>query len=338
MYFLNQEAFFAFLLIPIYIFFYLKYFKSKRSLPFPPLSITNKIKTGFKAKLHYFLLPLRVLILIFLILALARPQIGYEKTEKKVKGIDIILDVDVSQSMQAEDFFPKTRIDVSKEVISNFISLQSSNRLGMLVFSGKAFTLCPLTLDYEILQTLLKELTTDTVKIDGTAIGDAIATSLYRFDYSIEKRSKVIILLTDGENNAGIVSPLKSARMASLKKVKIYTIGVGQTEGKAIPIIDPKTGKISNVLDWNGNIVLSKINEPELIKIAKETGGEYFKASDKQTLENIYEKIAKLEKTELTIAKYKRYSEKMYYFLIPAIILILLDFLLNRIILITVKV
>jgi len=338
MHFLNQEAFFAFLLIPIYIFLYIKYFRSKKGLPFPPLSIVKGIKTGFKPKLHYLLLPLRIFIFIFLILALARPQVGYEKTEKKVKGIDIILAVDASQSMMAQDFFPKTRIDVSKEVISNFISLQNGNRLGIVVFSGKAFTLCPLTLDYEILKSLLSEVTTDTVKIDGTAIGDAIATALYRFDSKIEKRSKVIILLTDGENNSGIVSPLKSAKMASLKKAKIYTIGVGYTDGKPIPMIDSNTGKISNALDWNGNVLLSKINEPELIKIAKETGGEYFRASDKKTLENIYRKIAQLEKTEFTIAKYKTYSEKMYYFLIIAIVLIMLDFLLNRIILITVKV
>jgi Ca-activated chloride channel family protein len=253
-----------------------------------------------------------------------------KKTEITVKGVDIMLAVDTSDSMLAKDLGEKNRIETAKEVISKFIARQNGNRLGLVVFSGASFTLSPLTLDYEMISNAIKDVDVSTVKIDGTAIGDAIVNALYRFDYSNKNRNKVIILLTDGENNSGKVAPEKATGMAINKKVKIYTIGIGKAEGTPLIIKDPLTGKEKYSKDVFGNTIYSKINEEDLVKMAKATNGYYFQAIDKKALENIYNKINMLEKAEVVTSKINNYSEKMAYFLIPALILLLLDFLLSK--------
>ncbi|MBC7475949.1 MAG: VWA domain-containing protein [Candidatus Sericytochromatia bacterium] len=325
----TPQAFILLLLIPLY--FYLNRFLSKQinGLPFTSLEVIKKSPIGLKAKLYRFLLPLRLLILVLLIFSLARPQFGFEKKETKIKGIDIMLAIDTSKSMLAEDLSNKNRIETSKEVISNFIKQQKGNKIGLVVFSGKSFTLSPLTLDYDILLNQLKEVNVDTVKVDGTAIGDAIINCIYRFNYD-KKQTRIIILLTDGENNSGQVEPLSAINVAISKKVKIYTIGVGKPEGAPMPFRNPDNGVTEYARDINGNILLSKINESDLITIADKTGGTYFRATDNKALQEIYVKINSLEKSEVSTITSKIYQEKMSYFLIISLILILIDFLLNK--------
>lgn len=327
----SPQAFILLILIPIYIYLN-KSIVSQRGLPFPSLSFLKRNKLGLKAWIFQITLPLRLLIFLLLIIALARPQYSFEKKDEKVKGIDIILALDTSKSMLAEDLQPKNRLEASKLVISDFIKMQSNNRLGLIVFSGKSFTLSPLTLDYDIIQNQLKEVTVNSVKIDGTAIGEAITNAIYRFSYE-KDRNKVLILLTDGENNSGKVEPQKSAEIAKIKGVKIYTIGVGRPEGVPIPLIDPFTGQRIYARTANNTILLAKVNEKELIDISKKTGGSYFRATDKDTLSKIYKKIDLLEKTEITSKVYTVYQEKFYIFLMASLILMIADFLINKFIL-----
>lgn len=331
MHFHSPWAFIFLILIPIYLYLN-KSIISNKGFPFPSLSFLKTNKIGLKAKIYQLTLPLRLFILVMLIIALARPQYSFETKEEKIKGIDIMLALDTSKSMLAEDLKPKNRIQASKEVIADFIKMQTTNRLGLIVFSGKSFTLSPLTLDYDILLELIKEVTVESVKIDGTAIGEAIVNSVYRFNYQ-KDRNKVLILLTDGENNAGKVDPFKASEIANLKGVKIYTIGVGKPEGAPIPLINPYTGEKDYARDINGNVLLSKINENQLVEIAVKTGGSYFRAADRDSLGKIYKKIDTLEKTEITSKTYTIYQERYYIFLLLALILMLIDFLLNKYIL-----
>jgi Ca-activated chloride channel family protein len=332
MYFASPEAFILILFIPLY-FYYLKKnnFNSKKGFVLPTFQFIKDISSGgYKVFLHKCVIPIKILTFLLLITSLARPQFGYEKVEEKIKGIDVMLAFDTSKSMLAEDLGQKNRIETSKEVISDFIKRQNGNRLGIVVFSGRSFTLCPLTFDYNILLELLKNIETETVKIDGTAIGDAITNSLYRFEYNIKERNRVIILLTDGENNSGNIQPEKAVAMAIKKGVKIYTIGVGNPEGAPIPIINPNTGKSEYAKDNSGKLLLAKINEKDLINIATLTGGAYFRASDKNTLKDVYNKINEIEKNEIVVIKNYSFEEKMNYLLFPAFILLLIDFLLSK--------
>ncbi len=331
MVFASPLAFLLLILIPLYIYLNSK-ISTKKGFIYPSLSFLKTRKFGLKAQLYSLVLPIRLIILFLLILTLGRPQFGYEIKQELTKGIDIMLTIDTSKSMLAEDLSPKNRMEASKEVLINFVKNQNTNRIGLIAFSGKSFTLSPLTLDYDIISSLLKEITVDSIKIDGTAIGEAITNAIYRFSYDKE-RSKVIILLTDGENNAGYVDPLKASEIAKLKKVKIYTIGVGKPAGAPIPLYNPLTGEKDYARDITGNILLSKINENELIEIATKTGGYYFRAVDTNSLNKIYARINKLEKTDIVSGNYKVYQEKFFFFLIPALILMIIDFLLNKIIL-----
>jgi len=326
--FANPEVFFLFLLIPFYLVFFLKK-QRKNALPLPSLVVIKNLKSGVKSVIYYLILPIRLLIIILFIFALARPQEGFEKIESEVKGVDIILAVDTSKSMLAEDLQPQNRIQAAKEVLINFIERQQGNRLGLIVFSGRSFTLSPLTLDYDLLKQLLADIDTETVEVDGTAIGDSLANALYRFDYG-SKRNRVVILLTDGENNSGKINPPKATEMAQLKNVKVYTIGVGKPEGAPVPIINPYSGEREYAVDLQGNVLISKVNENELKEIAKNTGGSYFRASDRKMLESVYQEIDQLEKVALVSKIFVSYQEKMAIFLLPAIFLLICEFILNK--------
>jgi Ca-activated chloride channel family protein len=236
-----------------------------------------------------------------LVLALARPQTGAAKVQVKSEGIDIILALDISGSMRAEDFKPNNRLYVAKEVAKKFVNGRSGDRIGLVVFSGGAYTQCPLTLDYGILLSLLDQVDFGQVP-DGTAIGMAIATAVNRLRQSPGK-SKVIILLTDGQNNAGEVDPITAAEAARAMGVKIYTIGAG-TDGPArIPVDDPVFGRRYVTID-------AKVDEDSLKKIASLTGGRYFRATTPEALEEIYEEIGHMEKTQAETVEYVQYDEK----------------------------
>lgn len=324
----NPNAFWLLLLVPIYFTYLKKRTTNKNIIPLPTFYILEEVKKTWKIYLHEFLPYLKTFIFILLIFSFARLQQGTEIKETKVKGVDIVLAIDTSGSMLAQDI-GKNRIETAKEVIKEFVKKQKNNRLGLVVFSGKSFTLSPLTTDYDFIAEQLDEVNTNIIKVGGTAIGEAITNGTYIFDKNNNK-SKVIILLTDGENNVFRISPLRASEIAKTKNIKIYTIGIGKEKGSPIKIKDPQTGLDDYQRDFNGNIIISKINEAELKEIAELTKGEYFNAENKKELDEIYSKINSLEKAEIITKNYKKFSEKFYYFLIPAMVLFLLYFILEK--------
>jgi Ca-activated chloride channel family protein len=253
---------------------------------------------------------------VFIILALARPQSTSESSETNTEGIDIVIALDISTSMLAQDFKPD-RFEASLEVARDFINGRKNDRIGMVLFAGEAYTQCPLTTDYGILNDLTRNIKMGVIE-DGTAIGSGIITSINRLKHS-EAKSKVIILLTDGDNNKGEVSPETAAEVASAMEIKIYTIGIGKTRAP-YPF---RTAFGQTVL----REVEFKIDEEMMTKIASTTGGKFYRATDKEKLEKIYEEIDNLEKTKIEIKSYKRFHEKYHYFLLPAILLFLLALL-----------
>ena len=266
------------------------------------------------------LLFLRCIIILLIAFGLARPQKGVEESKLVGEGIDIVLVIDVSGSMRAEDFQIEgeryNRLHVVREVVKDFIKGRSNDRIGIVVFAGRPYTLCPLTLDYGWLIQNLDRAQIGMLE-DGTAIGTAIATGTNRLRES-SADSKVIILLTDGRNNTGRISPETAANLAKTLNVKIYTIGAG-TKGMA-----PFPAR-----DFFGNKtyqpVKIEIDDESLTQIAQETGGRYFRATDTDNLRQIYDEIDKMEKTEIETPQYLEYKEFYPFFLIPALICFLAE-------------
>ena len=266
---------------------------------------------------RHLLFVLRMLALALIIIALARPQSGHTEEEVTTEGIDIVLSLDISGSMLAEDFKPRNRVEAAKLVAEQFITGRRSDRIGMVVFSARSFTQCPLTLDYGVLINFLKKVEVGMIKEDGTAIGLGVATAVDRLRNS-KAKSKVIILLTDGRNNAGEIDPLTAARVAQAFGVRIYTIGVG-TRGEAMyPVQDPFFGKryVRMPVD---------IDEETLTQIADLTDGQYFRATDRQSLEKIFAEIDKLEKTKIEVKQFTRYRELFVGWLVAALGLIFVE-------------
>ncbi|MFQ5449055.1 MAG: VWA domain-containing protein [Nitrospinaceae bacterium] len=262
---------------------------------------------------------LRFLALALLVLALARPQEGHKSTEILSVGVDIMLAIDTSGSMEALDFMKNkhriNRLEVVKDVVADFIEHRKNDRIGMVVFGKEAYTQCPLTLDHDIVLSFLNHLEIG-IAGDSTAIGSAIGISVKRLK-DLEAKSKVIILLTDGRNNAGSLTPIQSAKIAKTFQIKIYTIGVG-TRGKAPFLVDSIFGKQYVYQDV-------EIDEKTLKEIAAMTGARYFRATDLESLKDIYKQIDRLEKSKAKIIDYSEYQERFHYFLIPGLALILLE-------------
>jgi Ca-activated chloride channel family protein len=267
---------------------------------------------------------LRFIAITLFIVAFARPQEGRKKTEILSEGVDIILAIDTSGSMRALDFKKNdesvTRLSVVKDVVAQFVDSRETDRMGMVVFGGEAFTQCPLTLDQDILYSFL-----DKLKIgmagDATAIGSAIGISVKRLK-DLKSKSKVIILLTDGRNNAGKITPLQAAEFAKTFGIKIYTVGVG-TRGKAPFMVDSIFGKRLIYQDVD-------IDEDTLNKISEMTDAKYFRATDMESLKDIYEQIDKLEKSEIRVLDHSEYSELFHYFLIPGLLLLLTEIIISN--------
>lgn len=310
-------------LLPLMIWFYFNDRKRQRgSLRFPDLGIIRRLQPSRTLRYRHLLLVFRTLAVLFTVLALARPQSGLSGEEVITEGIDIILALDISGSMRAEDFKPRNRIYVAKQVIAEFIKNRHSDRIGMVVFAGRSFTQCPLTLDYNVLQELLDQIQTGMID-DGTAIGTGIANSVNRLRQSTAK-SKVVILLTDGVNNTGAIDPITAARTARALGVKIYTVGVGKEGGAPIPVNDPILGR-TYARNPDGSLVLTEVDEETLKEIARITDGAYFHATDASTLAAIYRRIDALERTEIKTLEYTRYYELFPYFLLPAMVLLLIE-------------
>jgi Ca-activated chloride channel family protein len=310
-------------LIPLAYLYYKR--MTRAGVRFSSTAVIKTMPGTFRMKAGRFLFMFRVLSLALFIIALARPQSPIQETEITVEGIDIVLALDVSTSMLAEDFelngVRMNRLDVVKTVVKDFIRKRHSDRIGIVVFGSRAYTAAPLTLDYPWLLENLERVHIAMVE-DGTAIGSGIMASLNRIK-DTKAKSKIIILLTDGRNNAGRISPLMAAQAARALKVKIYTIGAG-TKGLA-----PYPVK-----DGFGNTVYRPvkidIDEDTLKKIAERTGGRYFRATDSKSLKEIYDEINKLEKTEIKEKGYMEYKELFYFFLIPGLIILLLEIFLSN--------
>lgn len=272
----------------------------------------------------YILPTLRLLALSLLILALARPQTGRSFTEITSEGVDIVIAVDTSGSMAGLDLKwdnkAVTRLEVVKKVIADFVTKRSTDRLGLVVFGEEAYTQTPLTNDYDLLQGFVERAFLGMAG-DRTAIGDAIAVSSKRLK-DLKAKSKVIVLMTDGDNNAGKVRPLQAAEVAKELGIKIYTIGIG-SKGKVPFEQDGFFGK---------QLVYAEVtlDEPLLQQIAQITGGSYYRATSTESMQSIYKTIDSLEKTSAKLKEYHEYKEHYYWFLILAAILLLLEFILTH--------
>lgn len=266
---------------------------------------------------------LRCAAFVLLVVALARPQDVDEQRRSSAEGIDIMLAIDVSGSMLARDFKPD-RITAAKEVAGRFIADRYGDRLGLVVFAGEAFTQSPLTTDQSTLQTMLARIRSGIIE-DGTAIGNGLATAINRLRES-DAKSKVIILLTDGVNNRGEIAPLMAADIAADMGIKVYTIGVG-TRGKApYPVVDMFGNMSFQPMDV-------EIDEKTLEGIAERTGGRYFRATDNDKLQSIYDEINQLEKSKVEVTDYTVYHERFLALLLAALGVLLLEFVFSNIIL-----
>lgn len=261
---------------------------------------------------------LRLLAMAFIIAALARPQTKNEEQQVEGAGVDIILCIDVSGSMTAQDFTPN-RMEAAKAVAANFVESRLTDRIGIVIFSGESFTQCPLTTDKAVLKSAIENIRNGLLE-DGTAIGDGLSTSTDRLRSS-KSKSKVVILLTDGENNGGLIGPSNAKEIAKAFGVRVYTIGVG-TEGYAPFPIKTDLGVIIQQQKVT-------IDEKLLKSIAGETGGKYFRAKDNAGLENIYKEIDGLEKSKVEISTLTRFTEKFFPYVMIALVLLLLELLLR---------
>lgn len=276
----------------------------------------------------YGLMPLvRGLALLLLLIALARPEAVSSERDYQTKGVDIMIALDLSGSMLAEDFKPENRLMVAKQEAAKFIRGRENDRIGLVVFAKKAFTQCPLTLDYDILIKLLGDLQIGLIP-DGTAIGMGLATAVNRLRSS-DAKSKIVILITDGENNAGNIDPITAAELAKSFRVKVYAICIGRGGLVPFPVNDPLFGKRY----VQANVA---IDEFTLKRIADITGGLFFRARDPQSLAQIYEKINALERTEIKVKEYRSYAPLFHWFVIPALLLLIAEAVLTRSVLLTV--
>ncbi len=308
------------LVIPLMVAYYLKVGKKKQpSITYSSLGIFKKIPASFRERFRHVPVILRIIAVGLLIVALARPQTFSSGESINTEGIDIVFALDISSSMISEDLKPN-RLEAAKKVIKKFINDRTSDRIGLVIFAREAFTQCPLTIDYSVLKHLLSEVKTGMIP-DGTAIGNGIADAVNSLKDS-KAKSKVIILLTDGQNNAGEIDPLTAAQIAKTFGIKIYTIGVG-TRGQAPYPVQTPFGIRYQMVPVN-------IDEGMLRKIAEITDGKYFRATNNRALNDIYKRIDKMEKTKIQITSYRHAKELFYGWLEGGLLLIVLEVGLSR--------
>ncbi|GAB2835905.1 vWA domain-containing protein [Ferruginibacter profundus] len=272
--------------------------------------------SSWKNSLRHLPFILRLLALSCIIVALAKPQTRYELQQAEGEGVDIVLCIDVSGSMTAQDFQPN-RLEAAKAVAADFVNKRSTDRIGVVIFAGESFTQCPITTDHNVLLAAIENIHNGLLE-DGTAIGSGLGTSVDRLRTS-KSKSKVIILLTDGENNGGLIDPKTAKEIAKTFGIKVYTIGVG-TEGYAPQPVNTPLG----VQMQNTKVT---IDEKLLNEIASETGGKYFRAKDNESLSKIYDDINGLEKSKVEISTLTRYTDKFFPFVMAALALLLLEVL-----------
>lgn len=318
--FLHPELLWLLLLLPALLIIYIVWRRRQHaSLRVPSLLFLRDMRGGLRVYLRHSLFALRLLALGLIIVALARPQSSSSWSEDRVEGIDIMLTMDISTSMLAMDFQPN-RVEAAKEVAMRFIANRPNDNIGLVVFAGESFTACPLTQDHATLINRLREMTPGMIE-DQTAIGSGLATAISRLKDS-KTKSKVIILLTDGANNTGNISPKMAADLAKTFGISIYTIGVGSGAGEAPYPIQTALGVVVRNMPVD-------LDEPTMRQIADVSGGAYFRATDNESLSAIYQKIDQLEKTKLSTRSYHTTYEEFFVFVLAAALLLLLEFVLR---------
>ena len=310
------------LIIPLIVWYILKQHKSDATIEVSTTIPFDKLPKSYKYYLRHVCFGLRVLALVALIVAIARPQLNNSWSNRSTEGIDIVMALDISTSMLARDFSPN-RVEAAKDVAAQFISGRPYDNIGLVIFAGESFTMCPMTVDHAVLLNLLKTVECGMLE-DRTAIGDGLATAINRIKDGPAK-SKTIILLTDGTNNAGDIAPVTAAEIAATFGVRVYTIGVG-TQGEALYPVQTPYG-----VTYQPYPV--EIDETTLRNIAQKTGGEYFRATDKGALKDIFEEIDKLEKTKLSITQFNKKEEVFMPWILLAFVLLCIDIILRNTIL-----
>lgn len=288
------------------------------SIRLTTISGIKEVKPGWRVTLRPLLFWLRILSLAFLAVALARPQSSSVSESIDSEGIDIVMSVDVSGSMLAEDLKPN-RIEAAKEVATEFVDGRPTDRVGLVIFAGESFTQVPITIDHNVLKQQISQIKSG-VLVDGTAIGMGLATGVDRLRAS-KAKSRVLILLTDGVNNTGLIDPSTALEIAKRYKVRVYTIGIG-SEGQAPYPVQTPFGTQKQMMPV-------QIDEALLQKIAKETGGKYYRATSNRSLKSIYTEIDQLEKTKIEVSSYKHYAELFFPFALLAILFLAVEMLLR---------
>ena len=317
--FAQPDFFWLFGLIPLMILFYFFYIRKKTSqITYSGFAVFTGIKQSLRQQLQLLPLILKMLAFTLAVVALARPQSTSSGQNVTTEGIDIIMALDISSSMLAEDLKPN-RIEAAKKVAEDFIESRPNDRIGLVVFGGESFTQCPLTTDHSVLKNLFLGIQSGLLA-DGTAIGEGLATAVNRIRKS-KAKSKVIILLTDGVNNIGAISPETAGEIAKTFGIRVYTIGVG-TRGMA-----PYPFKTPFGIQYQNMEV--QIDEKVLQQIASETDGKYFRATNSAKLKEIYDSIDKLEKTKIDVTEFRKHTEEFYPWVIVALLLLFADIILR---------
>jgi len=319
--FTQPEFLFGLVLIPVLIGWYIMSNNERSASVTVSTTAAHGLGT-WKSSMRHLPFILRMLCLTFIILAMARPQTKNENQRAEGEGIDIVLCIDVSGSMTAQDFQPN-RLEAAKAVATDFVKKRVTDRIGVVIFSGESFTQCPLTTDHAVVLSAIKSIRNGLLE-DGTAIGSGLGTSVDRLRTS-KSKSKVVVLLTDGENNGGLIDPKTAKEIAKAFGVRVYTIGVG-SDGYAK---QPENTGMGVVMQ---NVKVS-IDEKLLNEIASETGGKYFRAKDNASLQGIYDEIDKMEKTKIDLVRNIRYADKFLPFVAAAILLLLLELMLRYLVL-----
>lgn len=315
----NPEMLWLFLLLPFLLWLYFKKGrKQKVSLNISSVDELRKIPISWKVRARWWMPFLEVLALICMVIALSRPQQTNTNESINSNGINIVMALDISGSMLSEDFKPN-RIEAAKKIAIHFVEGRPSDRIGLVIFAGESYTQCPLTIDHNVLVEQIEKVQSGMLE-DGTAIGMGLGTAVDRLRHA-KGKSKVVILMTDGVNNTGKIDPQTALELAKAYQIKVYTIGIG-TIGKALYPVPTPFGIQKQLLPV-------QIDEALLKEIAKQTGGEYFRATDNKKLKQIYEQIDHLEKTKIEVNAFKEYKDLFYPFVLIAIGALFLSMLLR---------
>lgn len=310
---------FLLLIIPFIIAWYIWKNKERRAnLVYSHTTFIKNVKKSLRNRLVHLPFGIRMIVLALLIIAMSRPQSSTKQHEVEVEGIEIMITIDISGSMLAEDFKP-SRMEAAKNTALEFINMRRGDRIGMTVFSGQSFTLCPLTTDHELLKNLVKSAHTGMVE-DGTAIGDGLATAVNRLKDS-EAISKVIILLTDGINNAGMIDPLNAAEIAKMHNIRVYTIGIGSDGPVPYPFKGPFGTQYRNVE--------IPVDEDLLDNIAGMTDAKYFWANTPNHLKQVYEEIDMLERSKIDVTEFSRKHDEYLPLVLLALGLLFIEVVLR---------